>query len=142
MSNMEPVPSKELMWRAYAYAPAVTPLVFSALLFPAGVVLPIHVIAGGFLTCYLVAGLLGMPIAFCLRRKNALNGFTIQGAAFLWGLFCSILSTYVLVYITVAIGGSIQSLPFLFFMLSALIVTPVVLAGTAFWMLLRNPQLV
>ncbi len=36
MSNLTPVPSNGEMWRAYALAPAVTPVAFIAIVFAAG----------------------------------------------------------------------------------------------------------
>ena len=142
MANLTPVPSNLAMWRAYAIAPAVTPLSFIALVFVGGVMLPANVIATGFLACYLVAGLIGMPIAFVLRRKNSLNALTIHSAALAWGLIWALFCTFVAVYVIAAIGGSIQSLPLTTVWFSALMVPPVVLAGTAFWLLVKNPKLI
>ena len=63
MSNLVFVPSPHDMWRAYAIAPSVTPVTFIAVVSFGGVTLPANVIAMGFFACYLVAGLIGMPIA-------------------------------------------------------------------------------
>ena len=142
MANLEPVPSSSVMWRAYAVAPAVTPSVFMALLSVMGVQLPVNVVAAAFLVCYAVAGLIGMPIAFILRRRNALNAYTIHGAALLWGVVWSTACAFVAIYVAVAIEATIESVPLLAVWLYGFMVPPVVLAGTAFWILLRNPRLV
>ena len=91
MSNLTPAPSIYDMWRAYALAPAVTPLTFLAILAIGGGSLPANVIALGFAACYLVAALIGMPIAFWLRRRGSLNALTIHGAALTWGLIWGVL---------------------------------------------------
>ncbi len=142
MSNLTPIPSNHDMWRAYALAPAVTPLTFLAIVSIGGVTLPAKAIALGFITCYLVAGLIGMPIAFSLRRRDLLNALTIHGAAFAWGTMWAFFCTFAAIYVVGAIGGSIQSLPLTTAWFSALMVPPVVLAGTAFWLLVKNPKLI
>lgn len=129
------------MWRAYAIAPAVTPVAFIWLISLVGVTLPANVIAIGFFACYLVAGAIGMPIAFLLRRNNSLNAWTIHGAALAWGTLWSLFCTMAAIYVVAAIGGDIQSLPLLAGLFLALMVPPVVLAGTAFWVLIKNPKL-
>jgi len=130
------------MWRAYAIAPAVPPVAFIAIVFVAGGTLPANAVGIGFLACYLVAGLIGMPIAFSLRRRNLLNAWTIHGAAFTWGMLWSISCTVAAIYTTVAIGGSVQSLTLTIAWFIAFLVPPIVFAGTAFWLLLKNPKLV
>ena len=142
MPNLTPAPSNHDMWRAYAIAPAVTPLTFITIVSIGDVTLPANVIAMGFLTCYLVAGLIGMPIAFSLRRRNSLNAFTIHSAALAWGMMWALFCTFVAIYVVATIGGSIQSLPLTTAWFSALMVPPVVLAGTAFWLLVKNPKLI
>lgn len=138
MANLDSAPSSLTMWRAYAFAPAVTPIVFIALLTVMGVVLPVTVIAAGIVICYLVAGLIGMPIAFFLRRRNALNGYTIHGAAFCWGMLSSVASAAAAISVAAAIGGTWEAVPLVVAGFSAIIVPPVVLSGTAFWLLLRK----
>ncbi len=140
MANLNPVPCNHAMWRAYAVAPAVTPIAFVALLAPLGIVLPLIAFLGAVVICYFVAGLLGMPIAFLLRRGNALNALTIHGAALLWGVVWSTFCTVVAIYAVVAIGGSVHSLPLTAAYSFAVMVPPVVLSGTAFWLLLKNPK--
>lgn len=142
MSNLNPEPSNHEMWRAYAMAPAVTPVTFIAIVSLGGVTLPAPVIAMGFLACYLVAGLIGMPIAFSLRRRNSLNARTIHGAALTWGMLWSLCCAVVAIYVVAAIGGTIESLPLTAVWFIALMAPPVVLAGTAFWLLLKNPKLI
>ena len=142
MPNLTPVPSNHDLWRAYALAPAVTPLTFIAIVTISGVTLPGYVIALGFVACYVVAGLIGMPIAFSLRRKDSLNALTIHGAALAWGVIWALFCTFAAIYVVTAIGGSIQSLPMTIAWFSALMVPPVVLAGTAFWLLVKNPRLI
>ena len=142
MSNLTPTPSNFDMWRAYAIAPAVTPIAFLAIVSVGGVTMPANFIASAFLVCYLVAGLLGMPIAFWLRRRKSLSAWTIHGAALAWGVLWSLFCTVSAVYVVVAIGGSIDSLPLTTAWFFALMVPPVVLAGTAFWLLLKNPKLI
>ena len=142
MSSLTPAPSIYDMWRAYALAPAVTPLTFLAILAIGGGSLPANVIALGFAACYLVAALIGMPIAFWLRRRGSLNALAIHGAALTWGLIWAFFCTFAAVYVVAAIGGSIHSLPLTIVWFSAFMIPPVVLAGTAFWLLLKNPNLI
>ncbi|WP_442511142.1 hypothetical protein SH528x_002809 [Novipirellula sp. SH528] len=142
MANLVPTPSNYEMWRAYAIAPAVTPIVFVTILSIAGAAFSLPFIAAAFLVCYLVAGLVGMPIAFFLRRRNELNARTIHGAALLWGMLWSLFCEVVAISVVGAIGGSIASLPMTTAYIFALMVPPVTLSGTAFWILLKNPKLV
>ncbi len=141
MSNILPVPSPHEMWFAYAIAPAVTPMAFIGLVSLVGVTLSANVIALGLCACYLVAGLIGMPIAFLLRRNNSLNAWTIHGAAFTWGMLWSLFCTVAAIYVVAAVGGDIQSLPLTAGWFTALMVPPVVLAGTVFWLLIKKPKL-
>ncbi len=140
MSNPTPVPSTHAMWRAYAIAPSVTPITFIAIVSLVGVTLPANAIAMGFFACYLVAGFIGMPIAFSLRRLNSLNVCTIHGAALIWGILWSLFCTVSAIYVVAATDGSIQSLPMTVGWFIAVMVPPVVLAGTAFWLLVKNPK--
>ncbi len=138
MANLEPVPSTGIMWRAYAFAPAAAPLSFVALLSVVGVVLPVAAIAAVTVVCYSVAGLIGMPIAFFLRSRHALNGYTIHGAAFCWGLLSSVVCAAASISVAAAIGGTWDSVPLVVAAFAAIIVPPVVLSGTGFWLLLRK----
>lgn len=130
------------MWRAYLFAPAVTPLSFIVITQAFGISLPAAAVVGGFIASYLVAGVLGMPIAFVLRRVGQLNALTIHGAAFAWGVLWSMFCMVAGVYTIVAIDGSISSLPLFVATILGLMVPPVVLAGTAFWGLLKRPQMI
>ena len=138
MANLDSAPSDRTMWRAYAIAPAVTPIAFIVLLAVVGVVLPVPAIAAVILICYLVAGLVGMPIAFLLRRLNALNAYTIHGAAFCWGALSSVACAAAMISVAAAIGGTWDAGELMTLCFS-IIVPPVVLSGTAFWLLLRRP---
>jgi len=142
MSNLTPVPLNGEIWRAYAIAPAVTPIALLAIVFAAGGTLPANVVGIGFLACYFVAGLIGMPIAYRLRRRNLLNARAIHGAVFLCGILWSLFCTVVAIYTTVAIGGSVQSLTLTTAWFVAFFVPPVLLAGTAFRLLLKDPKLI
>lgn len=116
-------------------------MTFLGLVSLAGVTLSANIIVLAFCACYLVAGFIGMPIAFLLRRNNSLNAWTIHGAALTWGILWSLLCTVVATYVAVVIGADIQSLPLTIGWFMALMVPPVVLAGTAFWLLLKRPKM-
>ena len=141
MSRLALLPSNREMWRAYAIAPAVTPVVFIAFVLAAGGSVPAGLMAMAFVACYLVAGVIGMPIAFALRRRNRLNAWSIHGAALAWGALWSAFCTVWTISVVVAIGGTIHSVPLTAAWSFALMAPPVVLAGTAFWLLLKNPKL-
>ncbi|MFO1042986.1 MAG: hypothetical protein U0941_14445 [Planctomycetaceae bacterium] len=138
MPNITPVPTSRDMWRAYTFAPSATPLTFAVLTQAFGVPLSAGWIMAAFVASYVVAGVIGMPIAFFLRHIDQLNAWTIHAAAFAWGvlwlLFCLVVSAYVVL----AIGGSIQSFPMLVALTFCLMVPPVVLSGTVFWWLLKT----
>ncbi len=85
---------------AYAIAPLVAPLAGASTVFIAGmvhlsnhpedtgtpigvIVIPAGLLGIGVPASYAVAGLIGMPIAFALRKRNRLNGYTVHGAALL-----------------------------------------------------------
>jgi hypothetical protein len=106
-------PSNPKMWLAYAVAPAATPVSFVVLLFailfvclaigrevnPASItMLPKMAMTAGMAASYLVAGVLGMPIAFVLRRRRALNVANIHLAAFGWAcVFASLVAAFLFV---------------------------------------------
>ena len=95
-------PSSKRLWIAYGIAPLVAPLLaaiaVAAFAFayqathpedvevnPMSIVFaPAFLLITGIPASYAVAGVIGMPIAFWLRRLGRLNGFTIHGAALLW----------------------------------------------------------
>lgn len=102
MRNLNP--STERMWRAYAIAPLAAPVAFILLFWVAVVVwsllghtvngaslvvLPMCAVTIGVAGSYLVALVLGMPIAFLLRSARLLNFWTIHGAALLWAVVFS-----------------------------------------------------
>lgn len=140
-------PSKRALWRAYLWAPAVAPLSFVGLLFIVGIiatwmgveinpasflVLPVVALTIGVVACYLVAGMIGMPIAFFLRRAHALNGCTIHGAAFCWAVLLSAACAVVVTH------GKWNEFPLVFGYFGAGVAPPVLLSATAFWWLLRR----
>jgi hypothetical protein len=139
-------PSNRAMWRAYFYAPIVAPLAFVTIVFIAGylsvllggdvneasmIVLPGIALTVGVVSCYLVAGFIGMPIAFFLRRIDSLNAFTIHTAAFGWALF---FTTICAIYM---VSGTWTDLPLAICYVGAGVIPSVVLSGTAFWLLVR-----
>jgi hypothetical protein len=94
-------PSNRAMWKAYLWSPSVAPIAFVALVLLIGIVgevfgmevnpasmpvLPVLALTVGVVSCYVVAGMIGMPIAFYLRRVNALNVYSIHGAALGWAV--------------------------------------------------------
>lgn len=99
--------NNKAVWWAYLVAPAVAPILFAIAFFvfgviglslrgaddtgtPAGVVMiPLLSLTVGMFASYAVAGIVGMPIAFFLRRRGRLNALTIHGAALVWSLFLS-----------------------------------------------------
>jgi hypothetical protein len=141
------VPTNRALWWAYFWAPAVAPIAFVALVLLVGlvgeyfgaevnpasiIVLPVIALTLGTVSCYFVAGVVGMPIAFYLRRIHSLNGYTIHGAAFCWAaLFASVCAV-------VMVGGSWNELPLAFCYIGLGVIPPVLLSGTAFWLLLRH----
>jgi hypothetical protein len=141
------LPSNRSLWWAYFWAPAVAPIAFVAMVLLVGfvgeyfgfavnpasiLVLPVIALTLGTLSCYFVAGVIGMPIAFYLRRIQSLNGYTIHGAAFCWAalfaFFCAV----------VMVGGSWNELPLALCYFGFGVIPPVLLSGTAFWLLLRQ----
>ncbi|MFO1064981.1 MAG: hypothetical protein U0892_14045 [Pirellulales bacterium] len=141
MSNMTPVPNSLEMWKAYLVAPAATPLSFLLITQAFNISLPPIAIVIAFCASYVVAGVIGMPIAFTLRRLGHLNAWTIHGAAFVWGMLWSLFCLVAGIYIVIAIDGSISSMPLLVATIFGLMVPPVLLAATAFWGLLKQRQI-
>lgn len=140
------LPSNGVLWRAYLFAPAVAPLAFVALVFLAvfvslcfGIevneasilILPVLALTIGVVSCYLVAGVLGMPIAFYLRRHNSLNGYSIHFAAFCWAVLFTLFCVFLFV------GFNWNDLPLALCYIGLGVIPPVVLSGTAFWLLVR-----
>ena len=78
-------PSNRAMWKAYLWSPSVAPIAFVALVLLIGIfgevfgievnpasmlILPVIALTFGVVSCYVVAGMIGMPIAFYLRRVS------------------------------------------------------------------------
>jgi hypothetical protein len=139
-------PSNRSLWRAYLFAPAVAPLVFVFIVFAAGflstlfggdaneaalLVLPMLAMTVGLVSCYLVAGVIGMPIAFYLRRIDALNAVSIHLSAFGWAmLFTTACALWF-------IRDTWTDLPLAFCYVGAGVIPSVLLSGTAFWLLVK-----
>jgi hypothetical protein len=140
------------MWRAYCFAPAVAPLVFIlellGLLLVSGVfgigvnpasllILPIVALTVGMVVSYVVAGAIGMPLAFYLRKRGLLNGFSIHGVAIGWAVVFSIVCSVVPVWMT---GDQWNQVPLVFCYFACLVTPPVFLSATAFWLLVGKPR--
>jgi hypothetical protein len=140
-------PSNRTLWKAYFLAPAVAPISFVAIVLLIGllaprlgveineagiIVLPVIALTIGVVSSYFVAGVIGMPIAFYLRRVNLLNSCSVHGAAFCWAVLFSSLCAIVMV------GGRWSELPLALCYFGLGVIPPVVLSGTAFWLLLRR----
>lgn len=145
-SKIYKTPSNRALWRAYFWAPAVAPFAFVAILLivsllahlvgfelnPARILLlPLFALTIGIVTSYLVAGVVGMPIAFYLRRNQVLNGYSIHGAAFCWAAF------FTGVCAVVMVGENWNALPLCIFYFGLGVIPPVLLSGTAFWLLVQ-----
>lgn len=145
--NVNLAPSNRTLWRAYFWAPSVAPIAFVGLVLLVGLVaprlgveinpasmllLPAIALTVGFASCYFVAGLIGMPIAFYLRRIQLLNGYSIHGAAFCWAVF------FASVCAVVMVGGNRDELPLALCYFGFGVIPPVLLSGTAFWLLLKR----
>ncbi len=142
--------SSRALWIAYAFSPAVAPIASVIILFLLGgiftafgvevnpasfLVLPVLALTVGMLVCYLVALIIGMPIAFYLRKRNALSGYTIHGAAFC----CVVLfSTVVSTPMAIAEGAHWYHVPLAILMLIGVVSPPVLLSATCFWLLVRK----
>ena len=139
-------PSNRAMWKAYLWSPSVAPIAFVALVLLIGIVgevfgievnpasmliLPVIALTIGVVSCYVVAGMIGMPIAFYLRRINALNVYSIHGAALCWAVLFSFGCAVVMV------GENWVELPLALGYFGIGVIPPVLLSGTAFWLLLK-----
>lgn len=138
---------KKSLWTAYFIAPAVAPISFVVTLFlvcaiatafqievnPASLlVLPLLALTVGMVICYVVAGVIGMPIAFYLRKRNILNGYTIHGAAFCWSVLFALVAG---IPLSVFNGASWYVAPGF---ISCLTIPFVLLSATCFWLVLRR----
>lgn len=138
------------LWNAYLLAPAAAPTSFVALFFIVGaicfalgievnpasfLVLPIFAMTAGMIICYLVAGCIGMPIAFHLRKREKLNGYTIHAAAFGWSLLFSLV---IGVPAAIYSGAPWYQVPLAPLLLLLVVAPPVLLSGTSFWWLAKR----
>lgn len=143
------------LWRAFRVAPAVAPVVFAVLVFslgsllrpandaefgtPAGIIaVPILALTLGVPASYGIAGLVGMPIVFALRRRHWLNGWSIHLAALAWGIFLCLL-LWLGAYACTApprpplssqLPGALVS--------GALLIPCILLSATTFWWMTRS----
>ncbi len=149
-SDGVPLDQRRPLWRAYWFAPAAAPIAFVVLLFVVGacctalgiainpasfVVLPVVAMTAGMLICYLVAGCIGMPIAFQLKKRDKLNGFTVHAAAFGWSSFVALV-----VGLPAALYGGAPwyQVPLAPLILLLVVAPPVLVSGTAFWWLVKR----
>ncbi|MFT5304117.1 MAG: hypothetical protein ACI87E_004002 [Mariniblastus sp.] len=149
------VPETKLLWWAYAFAPAVAPIVFAITVFllgtllhdatstgtPIGIVLiPLASLTVGILASYVIAGFIGMPIAFFLRKRNKLNGFTIHGAALAWTVVMIGLPSTVMYAV-----ASAQRPLLIDFLVSTLVMVAIIapfvlLSATTFWWIVSRDR--
>ena len=142
--------SSKSLWIAYAFSPAVAPISFVLILFLLGaiftafdvevnpasfLVLPVVALTAGMVICYLVAGCIGMPIAFYLRKRNSLTGYTIHGAALCWAIFTSVV---IATPMSFAQGAKWYHIPSAILIPVCVIAPPVLLSATSFWQLVRR----
>ena len=139
--------SSKSLWLAYAFAPAVAPITFVVTLFLLGaiatvfnievnpasfLVLPVLALTVGIVVCYVVAGAIGMPIAFYLRKRNALTGYTIHGAALCSAVFFSVVAG---IPMSLANGDRLYVG---IFILACFTIPFVLLSATCFWLIVRR----
>ena len=144
--------NNKALWCAYLIAPAVAPALFAVVFFvvgmmalslrnsenagtPAGVLMvPALALTVGMIASYIVAGVIGMPIAFGLRRKSRLNGYTIHGAAFTWSL---VLSMLLAIAISIRPGQPVSNMIGIWILQTlfiCLMLSPfILLSATTFW---------
>lgn len=146
-------PSNAVLWRAYLFAPGVAPIAFVLMVVsifftadifkidvnPASIlILPVLALTVGVVMCYVVAGAIGMPIAFLLRNRGQLNAYTIHGAALAWAIvFCGAMS------FLFSRDAPQQAQPMFGYLIAFVylmcgVAPPVLLSGTAFWLLVRK----
>jgi hypothetical protein len=150
-------PANKSLWLGYAIAPAVAPLVFAIVVFivgmvwhmlnpdhtgtPIGVILvPIFSVTVGVVASYGVAGVIGMPIAFHLRKRKRLNGYTIHVAALLWSLAFTVFLTGTLYVMTQAPRPEPTTFIFSTLALFAMLTPCILLSATTFWLVVRRGQ--
>jgi hypothetical protein len=141
-ANLNPANSR--LWKAYVIAPVVAPLTLAALVVvlslvagfvgkidnPAGApYMPMLAIALGLPASYGVAGVLGLPIAFALRRAQCLNGLTIHAAAAIWAVLFSLF---------VGVASPTPASAILVF---CVVVIPILSSATVFWAIVGHDEL-
>ena len=141
------------LWLGYSIAPLIAPILaasgifFGGLFFhdpedmgtPIGIVLlPVLLLTVGVFLSYSLALILGMPIAFWLRRKRMLTGYTIHIAAIIvsFGLATS------LTLVGMFVDGHVSLSEFcVAFSLTFLIISPfILLSTTAFWLIAKRER--
>lgn len=146
--------STKRLWLSYGIAPLVAPLLAAITVFVVGFsyqaahpedidlnpmsvfAVPIVLLLLGVPASYGVAGLIGMPIAFWLRRRGRLNGFTVHAAALLWAAVLGAALTVVGVFVPEG-DGSHSYLAILGVGLGAfaMLAPFILLSATTFWLI-------
>lgn len=152
-------PDAKTLWWAYAIAPAVAPILFAVTVFVVGmtwltlnpdfigtpigvVVIPIISLTVGVVASYFVAGVIGMPIAFFLRKREILNGYTIHGAALLWTFFfVGLLSAAMYATTTPQTRPPLTDFLSSTLILVFLIAPGILLSATTFWWIVSRDKL-
>ncbi|MGI9472192.1 MAG: hypothetical protein ACR2NZ_11695, partial [Rubripirellula sp.] len=104
--------STKRLWIGFLVSPPVAPILLSAAIFigrgylldsndtgtPVGIILiPIFLLTLGIAVSYFLMLVIGMPLAFLLRRRSLLNGFTILLSAVAVSLFLGIAGAILIV---------------------------------------------
>jgi hypothetical protein len=149
------MPSKKRLWKAYAVAPLVAPLMIMVVAWvwvivfsnsqPAtsgvrqggGLILfavTLWCLFVGVPFSYAIAGLIVMPIVFSLRRRNLLNGHTIHQTAL--QMFGGVLALgLVFALIVWSLGGDLDifvNVEMTLFLIFGVLAS-ILLSGTTFW---------
>ena len=149
------LPSTKRLWMAYGIAPLIAPLLAAITVFVGGLVYqsthtedievnpmslifaPLFVFIAGVPISYGLAGIVGMPIAFLLRKQNKLNGYTVHGAAILLAALLGVLIPVVELLMQTSEAGKYPGIiefltgGFVVF----LVVAPfILLSATTFWL--------
>lgn len=95
------------------------------------VVVPVIVLTAGTAASYLVAGVIRMPIAFWLRRHDRLNASTIHLSALVWSLAFAAGAGFLL-------SECAQNWLVISMCILCTTSPSILLAGTAFWALIRE----
>jgi len=147
MSSLHP--SVARMWVGYGVAPVVAPLAFIGQLVlivllaerfnldlnnASLVFLPVLALSVGLVACYGVAGVIGMPLAFVLRRRRRLNAFYIHLCALGWALVFAFGCQVFLGKEGLSLGERAFLCAYVFSGTAA----PILLSATAFWLVVRR----